>query len=331
MRVFDAHLDLAYNAGLGRDLTLSLSDLRAQDPVAGETACVTFSELQRAGVAACFATLFAAPAGPETPLGYETWQGARRQAVAQLDQYRRWEDQGHVRLLRSGTEVREHVRDWDDTRPLGVVLLMEGADPLRDAGDLPEWVDAGVRLIGPAWRRTRYAGGTDEPGPLTDRGEDLLVAMRELGVALDASHLDDASFWQAIELQPLVMASHSNSRALVPGNRHLSDDMARAIFERGGVVGLVAPSMFIRAGWAVGDTRASASEWAAHAEHYAQLGSWRQVGLGTDLDGGFGIEKGPDFLNRYADVLNVLDALPEAERPRVAGGNWLRWIERNLK
>ena len=333
--IFDGHLDLAFNATLGRDLTLPLALLRAQDPVKGQTASVTFGELRRAGVGGCFATLYAAPASDLNPHsdavdGYTDWRGARRQALSQLDQYRHWEDAGHLRLLGSGAQLRAHLDRWTDEQPLGVLLMMEGADPLQDADDLPFWHTAGVRLLGPAWGRTRYAGGTDAPGPLTDRGRELLSAMRELGVALDASHLDDASFWEATELQPTVIASHSNSRTLVPGNRQLSDEMVRAIGERGGVVGLVGHSKFIRAGWREGDPRATFAEWAAHAEKLADLTSWEQVGLGSDLDGGFGLEKAPGGMERYEDVLRILDELPQEARAGVAGANWLRWAEAKL-
>jgi membrane dipeptidase len=339
--VFDAHLDLAWNAQLGRDLTLSLGDLREQDPLTGETPCVTFSELNRAGVAACFGTLFACPASEDFPQGYDQterdgWKGARRQAVAQLDQYHRWQDAGFIRLLGSGAELAAHVRAWtpEDPGPLGVTLLMEGADPLGSASDLDFWRAAGVRLIGPAWKRTRYAGGTDAPGPLTGRGHELLIAMQEAGVTLDASHLDDASFEQAVTLQPKLIASHSNSRALVSGNRQLSDEMAAAIAERGGVIGLVGHCKFIRRGWQDGDPRATFAEWAAHAAHYGETFGWQHVGLGTDLDGGFGLEKAPAGIQVYGDVLRLLDEVPEETgqeaRDGVRAGNWLKWAEENL-
>ncbi|WP_424952055.1 dipeptidase [Deinococcus sp.] len=340
--VFDAHLDLAFGAQLGRDLTLSLDDLRENDPVAGQTACVTFSELRRANVAACFGTLFACPASDEYPQGYDQsekdgWKGARRQAMGQLDQYRRWQDAGRIRLLHTGAEVAEHVREWraELDSPLGVTLLMEGADPLESARDLDFWKAAGVRLIGPAWGRTRYAGGTDAPGPLSGRGQELLIAMQEAGVALEASHLDDASFGEAVALQPKVIASHSNSRALVSGNRHLSDEMALSIAVRGGVIGLVGHSKFIRPDWQEGDARATFAEWAAHAEHYAGLvgaglSGWEHIGLGSDLDGGFGLEKAPASMEEYADVLRLLYDLPQEAREGVQVGNWLRWAEANL-
>lgn len=324
----DGHLDLAWAAGLGRDLTLDLETLRERDPVPGQTAMVTFGELREAGTRVCFGTLFALPRTGESPEGYMDPAGARAQALAQLDTYRRWEDRGLIRLLRNGAEVGTHLADPDG--PLGVVLLMEGADPVRDPGDLGFWVEAGVRLIGPAWGRTRYAGGTDAPGPLTPEGRALVTAMRDLGVALDASHLDDAAFWEAVEIGPRMIVSHSNSRAFLPGNRHLTDEMARAAAASGGVIGLVFLSPFVRPGWTLSQPRVGLDELAAHARHYAGLVGWEHVGLGTDLDGGFGREKAPAGVERYRDVGRFLDLLPEEHRAGVAGGNWARWLTRLL-
>lgn len=328
--LIDGHLDLAWNAAQGRDLTLGLEALRAADPVPGETATVTFGELRAAGTRVCFGTLFALPHTRENPGGYTDHAGARAQALAQLEQYRRWEDAGHVRLLRTGAEVAAHLAAAPPAggeAPLGVVLLMEGADPVRDAGDLGFWVDSGVRVIGPAWGRTRYAGGTDAPGPLTDAGRELVTAMRELGVTLDASHLDDAAFWEALELlETRVIATHVNSRARVPGNRHLTDGMARAVAAAGGVIGLVFLSPFITPGWTPGQPRAGLEALAAHAAHYAGLVGWEHVGLGSDLDGGFGREKAPAGVERYRDVGRLLEHLPPGARAGVAGGNWARWL-----
>ncbi|MFB9992301.1 dipeptidase [Deinococcus oregonensis] len=326
--LIDGHLDLAFNAALGRDLTLPLADLRRSDPVEGETATVTFAEMQAGGLRVCFGTLFALPKTAESPDGYEDHAGARRQALGQLDQYRRWEDGGHLRLLKTGADVAAHLASED--APLGVVLLMEGADPVRDVDDLAFWGAAGVRLLGPAWGRTRYAGGTAAPGPLTAAGRELVTAMAEQGIMLDASHLDDASFWDAAELHPRLIATHANSRSFVAGNRHLTDDMARAIAQKDGVIGLVYHSRFLQAGWQDGDVRAPLQSLAAHAAHYADLIGWNRVALGTDLDGGFGQEKCPAGVNTYRDVPGSVDPLPEQVRAGVLGANWARWMTQYL-
>ncbi|MBZ9751136.1 membrane dipeptidase [Deinococcus sp. HMF7604] len=326
--LIDGHLDLAMNAADGRDLTLELDALRARDPVLGQRATVSFPELRAAEVRVCLGTLFALPRTPDSPHGYTDHAGARAQALSQLDQYRRWQDTGHLRLLTSGAAVAAHLAD--PAAPLGVVLLMEGADPVRDADDLPFWHQAGVRLIGPAWGRTRFAGGTDAPGPLTPAGRELVQGMAALGLTLDVSHMDDASFWEAAELGPALVATHANARALVPGNRQLSDDMARAVAQSGGVIGLVCLNRFLRPLPLGSLDRVPPDDLAAHAQHYANLVGWAHVGLGTDLDGGFGAEKTPAGLERYRDVPQLLRALPPEVRAGVAGGHWARWLTTRL-
>ncbi|WP_291427810.1 membrane dipeptidase [Deinococcus sp.] len=326
--LIDGHLDLAMNALDGRDLTLSLDALRAADPVPHQTATVTLPELRDARVRVCFGTLFALPRSADTPGGYADHAGARAQALAQLDEYHRLQEAGHLTLLSSAAGVSAHLNAPD--APLGVILLMEGADPIRDADDLPFWVERGVRVIGPAWGRTHYAGGTDAPGPLTPAGVDLVTAMRDLNVTLDASHLDDHAFWDAAQIGPRLIATHANSRALVPGNRHLTDDMALAIASTDGVIGLVLLNRFIRPLPEASLERVPLAALADHARHYANLIGWDRVALGTDLDGGFGAEKTPAGIDRYAHVPRILDELPAGVRQSVAWRNWARWLTTHL-
>lgn len=326
--LIDGHLDLGMNLLDGRDLTLPLDALRAADPIPDQTATVTLPELRAARVRVCFGTLFALPASPDTPGGYTDHAGARAQALAQLDAYHRLQDAGHLTLLTSAAGVKAHLDSPD--APPGVVLLMEGADPIRDAADLPFWIERGVRVIGPAWGRTRYAGGTDAPGPLTPAGVDLVTAMRDLNVTLDASHLDDHAFWDAAQIGPRMIATHANSRALVPGNRHLTDDMARAIAAADGVIGLVLLNRFIRPLPEGSLDRVPLAALADHARHYADLIGWDRVALGTDLDGGFGAEKTPAGIDRYAHVPRLLDELPAGVRQSVAWENWARWLTTHL-
>src|SRR5207302_11401583 len=120
---------------------------------------------------------------------------------------------------------------------LGLVLLMESADSIEKPSDLTAWRAAGVRVIGPAWSRTRYAGGSKRPGGLTELGAELVARMADQGVALDTSHLAEEAFWEALEVGVhAVCATHSNARALVSTDRQLADEMIKAIGERGGVV-----------------------------------------------------------------------------------------------
>ncbi len=340
----DGHLDLAYNAvALGRDLTLPLEALRAREGRSRETAMVTWSELRAANVDVVFGTLFARPHRPRpqdaaadahpTPLGYHDAQGAFDQARAQLDWYERAEDAGHARLIRDRVGLETHLRERADAAPearrTGVVVLMEGADPVRTPDDLARWWSAGVRLLGPAWGATRYAGGTGAPGGLTDLGVALVEAMAGIGLPLDVSHLAEASFWEALEHHDgVVLASHANARALTPTDRHLSDPMLDALAERDGVVGLVLGNPFVDP--TPGPEGVTLASVARQAAHVAGRVGWSRVAIGSDLDGGFGLEESPRELTRGADFDRLAAIAPAEHRRGVLGDHWLRFLRRAL-
>lgn len=329
--IVDAHLDLAYLATTGRDLRLSLHELRERVAV-GDVPTVTFSSLRRGEVGLCFGTLFAEPASDEAPRGYEDQRGAREQLDAQLETYLRWQDEGRVILLTSWAEIDAHVRSWTPEKsPLGVVLLIENAEPLRSADDLPRLVDAGVRLVGPAWvKANRFCGGNGEPSGLTDRGRDLLVAMRELGVPLDVSHLPEEAFWEALDLHPTVVATHSNARNVVGGERHLTPEQLRALRDRDGQVGCVLFNKFLRRGWDRGMERPPIEVVGDMIAALAEDIGWERVGIGSDLDGGFGRLELPRGLESAADLPRLADVLPDEHREGVLSGHWLAWLERHL-
>ncbi len=336
--LIDGHLDLAYNVlSAGRDLTLPLDALRRQGH---EDALVTLPELHSGGVGLVFATIYVQPAaavrmsargGSLKGRAYETPDEARVLALRQLELYERWEDAGLVRIIRSQSDLQAYQTPKGDT-PLGLVLLMEGADPLRTPDDLGEWTARGLRILGPAWQRTRYAGGTKAPGPLTELGLELMHAMRQEGVVLDASHLAEESFWNALETGPdQVIASHSNARRFVPTDRHLSDAMIRALGAKG-VVGLVIANAFLNA--EVTETspkdRVTLYDVKRHAEHVAELIGWHRVAVGTDFDGGFGVADVPAELYRGADFARLGEAVPEAARADFLGGTWFKFLAQAL-
>ena len=170
-----------------------------------------------------------------------------------------------------------------------------------------------MRIIGPSWHATRYAGGTGAPGPLTDLGRELLGEMERLGMVLDISHLSEESFWEAIErFHGVVIASHSNCRALVPGDRHLTDEMIRAIAERDGVIGTVMANPFLVADWGKEDhvVPVTLADVIRHIDHICQVtGTTRHSAIGSDFDGGFGVESTPVEFDSVADLAKLADAL----------------------
>ncbi len=347
-RIVDAHLDLAYNALYGHDLRLPLAELREtaigrQMSARGETLTVSLPALKEGHVAVAFGTLFVLPANAPGDLrgqGYTNAEEAHQLAVQQVTYYRLLESDGLIRPIGNLTDLDALTpNEQHDPGPLGLVLLMEGADPIRTPAEVGWWVEQGVRVVGPAWTATRYSGGTAAPGPLTALGRELLSELETAGMALDVSHMADESFWQAMHgFRGPVIASHSNCRSLVPGDRQLSDDMIRAVADRDGVIGVVTFNRFLDPTWTLhhGKSALGLDVLIRHIEHICEVaGGVRHVGLGTDLDGGFGREAIPAELDSCVDLPLIGKALLVAgwrveDVEAILGGNWLRWLAQSL-
>ncbi len=347
----DAHLDLAFNAlENGRNLFASLADLRAyeaQRPSVDGIATVTFPELRQGGVGLVFGTLFVAPdrGEPDTPkrMVYRTAAEAHRRALEQLDFYQRCADQSPSFRLVGDLAGLQEVLDSQigDSPLLGMVPLMEGADPVREPAELEAWWARGLRLIGPAWDDTRYAAGAwrGSQDGFTREGFQLLEVMADLGFILDLTHLSEQAVFEALERYGgTVAATHSNCRSLVPhdGQRHLTDDQIRLIGERDGVIGVVLYNRFLKNNHRKGERKAlvTLDHVAAHIDHICQLlGSADHVGLGSDFDGGFGAADIPAELDSAADLPKIGDKLAErgyapAEVEKILGRNWVRLLQK---
>jgi membrane dipeptidase len=288
--------------------------------------------LRAGGVARVCATIFCEPA-KGGHAGYTTADEARAQAKAQLGWYQEQAAAGRMELVTTRGQVSGPARPGA-TR---AIILMEGADPFRSADDVGEWHDAGLRIVGLAWKATRMAGGTGEPGPLTAEGRALVTALDARGIIHDASHLAEESFWQLTDIAAgPVMASHSNCRAIVPTDRQLSDDMIRAVVARGGVVGINFYDKFLLPPAEYGKRRATLADVVRHVEHICDLaGAATCVGLGTDMDGGLGREQIPQEITTSADLPRVADALSAAgfsddDVRRIMGQNWHHFFHRCL-
>ena len=256
MLIVDGHEDIAWNVLThGRDYTHSALWLRRREnntsiPSESGHTLLGKCEWLLGHVGVIFATLFVSPArhrsGSWDTQVYTTPHEAYRLATAQLDFYHRLIDEHpQFRLIGDKSALEEVVATWVDglslsERRIGLLPLMEGADPILEPEQAGEWFEQGVRIIGLAWESTRYAGGTHEPGSLTTEGRRLLEVMASLNMVLDLSHLAEESYYQAIEYYPgVVIASHSNPRRFLPTSRGLSDDMIAMLAERDGIVGIV--------------------------------------------------------------------------------------------
>jgi membrane dipeptidase len=221
---------------------------------------------------------------------------------------------------------------------------MEGADGILNMDELSEWHELGLRFIGLAWAGTRYSGGTHEPGPITAEGRVLLKAMADFNFTLDLSHMDEQAALDALDLYegPLT-ATHVNCMALLPNfpnNRHFSDTVLRGIIEREGVIGIVPFNAFLKTGWnrKQGSRRDEVplDVVAAHIDHICQLaGDAYHAGIGSDFDGGFGVQSVPPEIDTIADLqklgpLLVNRGYSETDVANILGLNWLNYLQKNL-
>jgi membrane dipeptidase len=212
--------------------------------------------------------------------------------------------------MRHAEQTSEANRPSTEKQAIGYILSLEGADSLVTLRHLERAYAAGLRAVGPAhYGPGVYAQGTDASGGLGHRGRELLAEMDRLGMILDATHLCDESFWEALKLfQGPVWASHSNCRALVPHNRQLSDEQIKALLDRGAVIGSALDAWMLVPNWVRGNTTPAGSgltleRMLDHVEHVCQLaGNARHAGIGSDLDGAFGFEQTPQDLNTIADL-----------------------------
>jgi membrane dipeptidase len=317
--IVDAHLDIAWNA------------ISAGRPFLGPPApgyLVSRSALVANGVGLVFATLYTAPAragrSMRTRFVYENAHEAHIMAVAEVNYYRSC----GLQLIRDKAELKTYIGGWKKGQ-LAAVLLMEGADPIEDPSQLGAWTERGVRIIGPAWGGTRYSGGTGAPGGLTELGVQLLKAMRRKKVILDLSHMAEQAVSDAFAVwRGPIMASHSNSRSIVPGDRQITDATAREIARRDGVIGISFYQKHLRT-----SGRATLDDVEKHVVHLVRAaGGPERIGLGTDLDGGFDASQAPvsDLGELKELAARLRTHFSRAQVDGVMGDNWLGFLGRSL-
>ena len=345
MQLFDAHLDLSMNAvEWNRDLTRPLAQVRRDEahrtdkPDRGR-GTVTLPELRRAEIKMCVATLIArVEMNAWSPVaGWRSQAQAWAITEAQLAWYWAMEEAGEMRCIRT----RADLDVQGDA--LGYVLSLEGADSLITLAHLERRYAAGLRAIGPAhYGPGVYANGTDATGGFAEKGRELLREIGRLGLILDATHLCDECFWQALDaFSGPVWASHHNSRTLVAHNRQLSDEMFHALIQRGAVVGVALDAWMLVPGWERGKTTPQSSgvtlaHVADHIDHFCQLaGNASHVGIGSDLDGAFGTEQTPQDLDSIADLQKLPAILAargysEGDIAGIFSGNFLRFLRQAL-
>jgi membrane dipeptidase len=289
--VVDLHVDLPYQLGFHQKA------LRQGSGQAG------LSALRSGNVSGVVLPLFVprhvSPTGPRM----EDLEAAYLRVLAEL-----FRGEG-LELPGCGSARPGGVRTW---------LSFEGAGPLADAPEtLVAWVARGVRLVGLV--HTEHNALASSSGDaravdygLTQAGRDLVRRAHALGVAVDVSHASDRAVSDVLALSRetagVVVATHSNARALAEHPRNLSDEQLRGIARTGGVIGLNFHAPFVVRG-----RPATLADVVRQALHLVRVVGIDHVALGADFEGGIRPARGLEDASRFPALARALLARGHSE------------------
>lgn len=351
MMIFDAHLDLAWNAlEWNRNLHLPVTEIRRFErqfdlPGIVDGDCtVSWPALREGQVCTLIGTLLSRLNRREAPRSYyQSADAAYAAARGQLEYYRSLIARGELRMICDAEALARHTAQWQsepDDAPIGLVLSMEGSWPVLFPEQIQEWWDAGLRILGPAhYGENEYCHGTGSAGGWKSDGPKLLSEMERVGMLLDMTHLSDECFDAAFDLfGGRLIASHHNCRSLVPGQRQLTDDQIRRLVDRDAVIGASFDCWMLKSDWReVPDANTvSLEDVVNHTDHICQIaGNANHCGIGSDLDGGFGKEQTPHDLDTIANLCRVAEILDRRgygseDIDRIMYGNWARLFSEAL-
>ncbi len=254
------------------------------------------------------------------------------------------EASGQLKLCKSYRDVEELKK----TDQIGIMLAFEGVEPLyNDLNLLDIFYELGVRIMGINWSRRNYAadGSFFNPvregkkGGLTPFGVDLVEKASKLGIIIDVSHLNDEGFDDVIQFtKKPIIATHSNSRSLVPSMRNLTDEQIKIIGSRGGLIGINSANKFT----SNEDATSNIASYVDHIMKVRELIGIEHVALGfdfcdSDLSDDFKktmTAQGRAFFNvvsGHADIVNVQKellsrGLSHDEVEKVFSGNFLKLL-----
>jgi membrane dipeptidase len=331
-----------------RDLRSSIQEINEREKQLTDKpdrglATVSLDELRKGNIGLVVATQIARYVDRNSSLpGWNSPEQAWAQTQGQLAYYKALERSDDLRPIRNLPELYTHLAKWPtDQHTIGYILSLEGADSIVSLEYLEMAHEAGLRALGPAhYGPGRYAQGTNATGGIGPKGRELLQKMQELNIILDATHLCDDSFDEAMEhFDGHVWASHHNCRALVNHNRQFSDAQFKELIRRGAVIGMPLDAWMMVPNWERGKSTPKSmgvtlNTMIDHLSHICELaGNTNHIGMGTDLDGGFGKEQCPHDLETIADLQKIPELLSkrgfsEDDIKRICHQNWLNFLEK---
>lgn len=199
-------------------------------------------------------------------------------------------------LEKAGDAVKQATRssDMSDDR-VSAVLTIEDLGPIEGRMDrFEEVLSWRPRIASLTWNWENEYGYPNSSDPaimekgLKKKGFEILERMKEEDLICDVSHLNDSGFWDVVNSGVKVVATHSNSRSITDCTRNLTDEMIRAIADRGGIVGLNFCPSFLSSypeGTPKAEHYSRICDMITHIRHIYDVAGEDVLALGTDFDG----------------------------------------------
>jgi membrane dipeptidase len=331
--IFDGHNDVLFR--LEQDPSRSFADC-------GDSGHIDVAKAHAGGFAGGLFAMFTAnpellsggPRDRSRPYGPLESGPALRSVVRQFGVLKNLEAAGHLRVTTDVNAIEAAMADG----VMAAVPHLEGAEAIVDVADLEALHGLGLRSLGPVWSRpNRFATGvpfafpgTPDVGPgLTHAGAELVKACNRLGIMVDVSHLNEAGFWDVLELSEApVAASHSNVHSLAASPRNLTDRQLDALAERDGLVGINFGVGFLREDGAF-DSDTPLETVVRHADALIERLGESRVAFGSDFDGAMmpgalaGVQTLPKLLDTFRE-----HGYDDTLLKRIAHLNWLDLLRR---
>lgn len=220
---------------------------------------------------------------------------------------------------------------------LGALFTIEDLGVIgSDIEKLQTAYDRGVRIASLTWNHENTVAFPNSAKPsvmekgLKPFGIQAVERMNELGMIVDVSHLSDGGFWDVVNFskKPFV-ATHSNSRAVTDHPRNLTDEMIKALAEKGGVMGLNFAPDFLSGRK---DKESRIEDMVRHVTHIRRVGGSDVLAIGTDFDGIEGkLEIGTPAEMPLLEAALKKAGLSDTELEKMWHGNVMRVFQEVLK
>lgn len=316
MRLIDMHCDTFYLMMKSDKFNLK-----------SNSCCVDLEKMKRAGSVAQF---FACFIYMQDFSGEQRWEKGYRYALEMLVRGKQCVAE-HSDRIAPAYSYDEILRNEAAGKMSACFTLEEGGVIHGKMEYLEELYRQGIRLITLTWNYENCIGFPNSKDPelmkkgLKPFGIEVVSRLNELGIMIDVSHLSDGGFWDVMKhsKKPIV-ASHSNARVLCPHPRNLSDEMIKAMAEKGGIAGVNFYPYFLNK-----SGLASVSDVANHIWHMYQVGGEDFVAIGTDFDGFDDGELDIKHIGEMNLVYNEVKkrGFTERQMEKIWNGNILRVIK----